>query len=68
LGIEVEKQDTFSLAGEGGGQIDGSSGLPYPTFLIGDGNYQSLHSGKLALQMFITLQSPITSEDHRLLR
>ena len=28
-----------------GGQIDGGSGLPYPAFLICDGNYHSLHCG-----------------------
>jgi len=55
LRIEVEKQDTFSLAGEGGGEVDGGSSLPYPTFLVGDGDYHSRHSGKLALQWSIKL-------------
>src|SRR6266478_3157506 len=53
LRIEIEKKDTFSLTGKGGSQIDGGSCLPYPTFLICDGNYHSLHSGKLALHGFV---------------
>jgi hypothetical protein len=57
LWIEVEKQDTFSLAGKGGGEIDGGSGLPYPTFLVGDGYYHSLHSGKLSLHRLTNLFS-----------
>ena len=47
--IEIEKKDTFSLSGKCGSQVDGGSGLPYPTFLVGDGDYHSLHSGKLTL-------------------
>jgi hypothetical protein len=52
LRIEIEKEDTLSLSGKRGGQIDGGSGLPYPTFLVGDGDYHSLHSGKLSLHRF----------------
>jgi len=62
IALEIEKKDTFSLAGKGGGQIDGGSGLPYPTFLVGDGNYHSLHSGKLSLHDF---HSAFSAELHR---
>jgi len=54
LRIKIEKKDTFSLAGKGGGEINRGSGLPYPAFLVGDGNYHSRHSGSLALRGFIT--------------
>jgi hypothetical protein len=56
LWIEIEKKDALSFAGKGGGQIDGGSGLPYPTLLVGDGDYHSLHSGKLSLHK-LTLRS-----------
>jgi len=55
LGIEIEKKDTFSLTGKGGGEINRGSGLPYPAFLVGDGDYHSLHSGDLSLQKFMLL-------------
>src|SRR6185437_10336064 len=57
LWIEIEEKDAFSFAGKGGGEIDGGSGLPYPTFLVGDGYYHSLHSGKLSLHDFLSFFS-----------
>ena len=70
IALEIEKQDASSFAGKSGGKINGGSGLPYPPFLVGDGDYHSLHSGKLLLRWSIAVVKlrKTTSVDRRLHR